>query len=92
MAMILRNHGLLTCGRSVGEAFMKMHSLEKACQLQVAAQAGGQDLLIPSEKVCEHTARQFKGPSDDNGNGALADLAWQALLRKLDRENPGYDS
>ena len=92
MAMILRNHGLLTCGRSVGEAFMKMHSLEKACQLQVAAQAGGQDLLIPSEKVCEHTARQFKGPADDNGNGALADLAWQALLRKLDRENPGYDS
>ena len=90
--MILRNHGLLTCGRSVGEAFMRMHSLEKACQLQVAAQGGGQELVLPSEEVCQHTARQFKGPADDNGNGDLADLAWQALLRKLDRVNPGYDT
>ena len=90
-AMILRNHGLLTCGESVANAFMTMHSLEKACQLQIAAQAGG-ELVVPSEAVCRHTAEQFQGATDENAEGGLAQLAWGALLRKLDRINPGYDT
>ena len=91
MAMILRNHGLLTCGKSVAQAFTKMHSLEKSCQLQIAAQAGG-DLVLPSEAVCKHTAQQFRLSEDTESEGNLDKLAWTALLRKLDRINPGYDA
>ncbi len=87
-AMILRNHGLLTCGRSVAEAFMTMYMLEKACELQLAAQAGGTLRLIP-EEVCTHTARQFQRDPDAGGDGHVA-LTWAALLRQLDRVNPGY--
>ena len=87
-AMILRNHGLLTCGRSVAEAFMTMYMLEKACELQLAAQAGGTLRLIP-EEVCVHTARQFQRDPDAGGDGHVA-LTWAALLRQLDRVNPGY--
>ncbi len=87
-AMILRNHGLLTCGRSVAEAFVTMYMLEKACELQLAAQAGGTLRLIP-EEVCAHTARQFQRDPDAGGDGHVA-LTWAALLRQLDRVNPGY--
>jgi hypothetical protein len=68
-----------------------MHSLEKSCQLQVAAQAGG-ELVLPSKDVCEHTAKQFRKSENTEVEGHLDQLAWTALLRKLDRINPGYDS
>lgn len=92
--MILRNHGLLTTGRSVAEAFLRMYYLEKACDIQVAAQAGG-DLLLPPHEVCEHTQRQFNEPARPVAEGELTDpdamdLAWQALLRLLQRVAPDY--
>lgn len=90
-AMILRNHGLLTCGRSIAEAFTTMHALEKSCSLQLKAQAGG-ELVIPSKEVCEHAAAQFNSNDDVSTGDSLNQLAWEALLRKLDRENPGYDA
>ena len=90
-AMVLRNHGLLTCGRSIAQAFTTMHSLEKSCSLQIAAQAGG-DLVMPSKAVCEHAAAQFNSEADVSTGDSLNQLAWKALLRKLDRQNPGYDA
>ena len=90
-AMILRNHGLLTCGRSIAAAFTTMHSLEKSCALQIAAQVGG-ELVLPSEEVCRHTAMQFQKGDEVDAASSLDQLAWMALLRKLDRENPGYDA
>jgi ribulose-5-phosphate 4-epimerase/fuculose-1-phosphate aldolase len=90
-AMVLRNHGLLTCGRSIAQAFTTMHSLEKSCSLQIAAQAGG-DLLMPSKAVCEHAAAQFNSEADVSTGNSLNQLAWEALLRKLDRQNPGYEA
>ena len=84
-AMILRNHGLLTCGPTVHDAFDLMIHLERACQAQVAALAGGQDLVIPPPTVAEKVARQFVRP----GRTAPAN-AWAALLRMLDRSDPGY--
>jgi len=90
-AMILRNHGLLTCGRSIAEAFTTMHALEKSCALQLKAQAGG-ELVLPSKEVCEHAAAQFNGNDDVSTGDSMNQLAWDALLRKLDRENPGYDA
>ncbi|WP_240634246.1 class II aldolase/adducin family protein [Metapseudomonas otitidis] len=92
--MILRNHGLLTVGETVAQAFLRMYYLEKACDIQLAAQAGG-ELLLPSHEVCEHTRRQFNEPARPLADGELSDpdaneLAWQALLRLLDRVAPDY--
>jgi len=93
-AMILRNHGLLTVGRSVSEAFLRMYYLEKACEIQLAAQASGQ-LVLPPHEVCAHTERQFNDPQRPLQEGQFNDpdgmqLAWSALLRMLDRVAPGY--
>lgn len=92
--MILRNHGLLTVGETAAQAFLRMYYLEKACDIQLAAQAGG-ELLLPSHEVCEHTQRQFNEPARPLADGELSDpdaneLAWQALLRLLDRVAPDY--
>lgn len=88
-AMILRNHGLLTCGRTVAEAFEIMQNLEHACEAQLAAQAGGVALTMPPADVCAHAAEQFWNYAKDKPFGRRA---WPALLRMLDRHNPGYDS
>ncbi|MBP2262924.1 ribulose-5-phosphate 4-epimerase/fuculose-1-phosphate aldolase [Pseudomonas sp. BP8] len=92
--MILRNHGLLTVGRSVAEAFLRMYYLEKACEIQLAAQAAGQ-LVLPAHEVCAHTERQFNAPTLPAKQGQLTDpdalqLAWAALLRLLDKVAPDY--
>jgi ribulose-5-phosphate 4-epimerase/fuculose-1-phosphate aldolase len=81
-AAILRNHGLLTVGRSVAEAYFLMFYLNKACEIQLEAMKTGRPLRIPSHEDCDFTARQF-----DNERYHLesVDLVWQAELRRLDR-------
>jgi ribulose-5-phosphate 4-epimerase/fuculose-1-phosphate aldolase len=78
-AMILRNHGLLVCGRTVSEAFDHIYFLERACQAQLAAMTGGAELILPPEEVRQHTAAQFN-PGDVP---AYYDLAWEAVLREM---------
>jgi len=81
--MILRNHGTLTVGRTVAEAFTQMYFLERACAMQVAAQGG--TVRLPAEPVQAVVEQQSQGL------GFVADLlVWPALLRKLDRLSPGY--
>ncbi|TBN46948.1 class II aldolase/adducin family protein [Pseudomonas sp. BGI-2] len=92
--LMLRNHGLLTVGETVSQAFLRMYYLEKACEIQLAAQAAG-ELVLPPSKVCEHTERQFNDPGRPLDEGELSDpdavqLAWAALLRLLERVAPGY--
>ena len=84
-AMILRNHGLLTAGGSVAEAFSLMFYLERACEIQVAALSSGRELIMPSPEVCAKVARQYE--EDDEPAGTRE---WRALLRQLDRTDPGY--
>lgn len=82
--MILRHHGLMTVGPSVAAAFYWMYYLEQACRIQLAAQSSGAPLAIPPAKVVTRTAAQFgMGPTKGW-------LPWQALKRKLDREQPDY--
>jgi ribulose-5-phosphate 4-epimerase/fuculose-1-phosphate aldolase len=93
--MILRNHGLLTVGRSVAQAFLRMYYLEKACEIQLAAQSAGLGLSIPSDDVCRRTERQFNAPAPSESAHLVANpdehnLAWDALLRMLDRIDPSY--
>lgn len=83
--LILRNHGLLTMGATVPEAFELMYYLERACQIQVAATSRGQPVVLPSPEVRARTIDQFDGsPSYIQGRD------WQALLRLLDRMDPSY--
>ena len=86
--MILRNHGLLTVGCSVPDAFLAMYFLETSCQIQVSAQAGGTLSPVP-QKVLEGVTTAVRV---QQSKGSAADLAWPALLRRLDRLSPGYDS
>jgi ribulose-5-phosphate 4-epimerase/fuculose-1-phosphate aldolase len=82
--MILRNHGLLSVGRTVAEAFYWMWYLEQSCRIQLAAQSSGVPLSMPPAEVVERSRAQFSiGPTKGW-------LPWQALKRKLDREQPGY--
>ncbi|MGF1549653.1 MAG: class II aldolase/adducin family protein [Sphingomonadaceae bacterium] len=86
-AMILRNHGTLVVGESVGEAFIKLYFLERACQAQVFALAAGEDKLnAPPQGAPETTAQQGAA-----GLKMVAGaLAWPALLRKAYRLDPGF--
>ncbi|WP_227712112.1 class II aldolase/adducin family protein [Sneathiella sp. P13V-1] len=84
IAMILRNHGLLTVGGSVAEAFRRIFYLEKACQSQIEALAGGAELILPPKEVCETAKEQFMSLSSTDT------LEWPGLLRILDRKGSMY--
>lgn len=86
-AMILRNHGLLTCGSSIYEAFDLMYYLERACQTQVSALAGGAKLRVPQPEVAEKVANQFQGLPYKAWRPE-----WKALLRMLDKTDSSYKS
>ena len=83
--MFLRNHGTLTWGRSIAEAYTLMHYLERTCEIQIAAQAGGPPVQ-PPPAVIERTAATGQG----TGNVEWARIGFEALLRRLDREDPSY--
>jgi len=85
-AMILRNHGLLTVGASIPEAFNTMFRLERACQVQVAAMAANTELTIPPEPVVMDSYRLYQ-PGVRRRFGVLE---WPALLKKLDRIDPSF--
>jgi ribulose-5-phosphate 4-epimerase/fuculose-1-phosphate aldolase len=84
--MILRNHGLLTVGRTAAEAFLFMYILESACRIQILAQSGGATLLPVSDPILEGVAAQLSAVTVGQG----AQLAWPGLLRKLDRIDPSF--
>ncbi|WP_114953041.1 class II aldolase/adducin family protein [Sphingosinicella terrae] len=84
--MLLRNHGMLTVGRSVADAFLSMYVLESSCRIQLAAQSAGVELhRIPDEILTGVESRQQVVMLGMGGA-----LAWPALIRKLDRIDPGF--
>jgi ribulose-5-phosphate 4-epimerase/fuculose-1-phosphate aldolase len=87
-ALIMRNHGLLTCGPSVPEAFNLMYQLEQSCRSQVDAMSAGKELNVPGENVLAHTAHLYQ-PGTRRPYGVLE---WPAMLRLLDagQKNSGY--
>jgi ribulose-5-phosphate 4-epimerase/fuculose-1-phosphate aldolase len=87
--LILRNHGTLTVGTTVGEAFARMNRIERACRFQISALTGGAEPNPIPQEVVDYTAQQGKEIAQ-SGRGAGGKLLWAALLRKLDREDPGY--
>jgi ribulose-5-phosphate 4-epimerase/fuculose-1-phosphate aldolase len=87
-ALIMRNHGLLSCGPSIPEAFNTMYQLEMSCRAQVDAMAARTELTMPGENVIAHTAHLYR-PETRRPYGILE---WPAMLRLLQAEerNSGY--
>lgn len=86
--MILRNHGLLTVGATIPDAFLAMYVLETACQIQLMAQAGGGPLIHVGEDIVANTGEMVAKVT----HGLGGQLAWPALLRRLDRHDDSYKS
>lgn len=86
-AMILRNHGLLTTGASVAEAFILMRNLDRACRVQIAIQSTGQAVHHVPHEVCEKTARQYASGDSNRLRGTSSNAhtrEWRALLKLLE--------
>jgi ribulose-5-phosphate 4-epimerase/fuculose-1-phosphate aldolase len=88
-ALMLRNHGLLTTGRTMPEAWIRMWRLERACQIQLAAQAGGR-LVEPSPEMCRQS--QELGNEFLTDTAPLGELEFAALRRIVDEKDSGYRS
>ena len=86
VAMVLRNHGLLSVGATIPEAFVTMYWLERACQAQALAMASNTPLCTPSSEVVGVTNQRYK-PGQRRNIGALE---WAGLLRLVDRRYPGF--
>ena len=85
-ALILRNHGLLTVGPTIADAFLFMYVLETACQIQIMAQAGGNELVQVPQPIVDG----IKAQAEQVTKGLGGALVWPGLLRKLDRRDPSY--
>jgi ribulose-5-phosphate 4-epimerase/fuculose-1-phosphate aldolase len=84
--MILRNHGLLACGRTIAETFNILYWLEMACKAQVDAMSSGAALAMPNQGVPEKTAHLYA----PGVRRVYGEMEWEAMLRQLDREDPSY--
>jgi len=87
-AMILRNHGLLSVGRTIPEAFIYMYRLESACQVQLDAMACGQPLITPSDTVIERSRDQMVTFAEHVAE--IGKLEFDALVRLLDQKDPSF--
>jgi ribulose-5-phosphate 4-epimerase/fuculose-1-phosphate aldolase len=85
--LLLRNHGLLTVGRTVADAFLNLYMFETACAIQIRAQAGGTDLIPVGAGILAGAREASRQATVGQSAGALA---WPGLLRRLDRTDSGY--
>ena len=83
--LMLRNHGLLTVGKTIADAWLSMYTFENTCRIQIDAQAGG-ELIHVNPKILDGLAQVMKTVTAGQG----ANIAWPALIRKLDRTDPSY--
>jgi ribulose-5-phosphate 4-epimerase/fuculose-1-phosphate aldolase len=83
--LMLRNHGLLTVGRTIADAFLSMYIFETTCQIQIAAQGGG-ELIVVRTQILDGVAEAARTQTDGLGGA----FVWPAMLRKLDRIDGSY--
>lgn len=86
--LMLRNHGLLTVGATIADAFLAMYLFNPACQIQLSAQAGGGELITVAPEIMDTVAEAARTQTEGLGGAFI----WPALLRKIDRIDPGYRS
>lgn len=91
--LILRNHGLLTCGETVAQAFVRMYRLQRACEVQLAAQSTGSRLVVPHRDICEISANRsddFLAAEGSKGYSRNPNPEFDALMRLLDKKDDSY--
>jgi ribulose-5-phosphate 4-epimerase/fuculose-1-phosphate aldolase len=84
--LMLRNHGLLTVGKTIADAFLSMYTFENTCQIQIAAQSGGGELTHVDPRIIEGVGQALKVQTGGLGGA----FVWPALIRKLDRIDSSY--
>jgi ribulose-5-phosphate 4-epimerase/fuculose-1-phosphate aldolase len=84
--LMLRNHGLLTVGKTIADAFLSMYTFENTCQIQIAAQSGGSELTQVDPRIIQGVAQALKVQT----GGLGGQFAWPSLIRKLDRIDTSY--
>jgi ribulose-5-phosphate 4-epimerase/fuculose-1-phosphate aldolase len=84
--LMLRNHGLLTVGVTIADAFLAMYVFESTCMIQIRAQTGGADLIAIPQTIIQNARAQSSAVT----KGLGGQLAWPGLLRKLDRQDTSY--
>ena len=84
-AMVLKNHGLLTCGPSIRTAWLLLYNLEKCCKVQLAVEASGGTPIMPSEELAEYTYGQY-----NSMRGSSRIDGWESFKRLLDKADPSY--
>ncbi len=85
--LMLRNHGLLTVGKTIADAFLSMYTFENTCRIQIDAQAGG-ELIDVNPQIVSGVAQAMRVQTGGLGGA----FAWPALLRKVQRELPGWNT
>lgn len=85
-SMILRNHGLLTCAGTIQDTFILMYALQRACEIQIMAQSTQQPMITINEHILAGIKAQVEQVTKAAGGG----VAWPGILRKLDRDYPGF--
>jgi ribulose-5-phosphate 4-epimerase/fuculose-1-phosphate aldolase len=85
--LVLRNHGLLTVGKSIADAFLSMYTFEATCQIQLAAQAGG-ELIHVNPQIVQGVAESMRVQTSGLGGA----FVWPSLIRKLNRMDESYQS
>jgi len=84
--LMLRNHGLLTVGKTVADAFLSMYTFENTCQIQIAAQSGGGELTQVDPRIVDGVGQAMKVQTGGLGGA----FVWPSLIRKLDRVDGSY--
>lgn len=87
-SLILRNHGLLTVGGTIADAFLAMFNLQRACEIQLLAQSGGKELVHVGQDILAGATKSVTAVTKGQSGG----LAWPGLLRRLDRLDPSFRS
>lgn len=85
-AMILRNHGTLVAASSIADAWLTMYNLETACQIQIAAQSGGADLIMLGEDMIRQNFAAISQVTAGQGG----QIAWKAMVDKVSRRDPSF--
>ncbi len=85
--LVLRNHGLLTVGKSIADAFLSMYTFENACRIQIDAQAGG-ELIAVNPLIVQGVAQALKVQTGGMGGA----FVWPSLLRRLEKADPSYSN
>ena len=87
--MLLINHGALTVGPTIGDAFMRMYDLQRACEIQIMMQSTGQQIIKVNQSILDDVARQQKAVNLGKTGGVLT---WPSILRRVHKQDASFAS